>query len=358
MASQKDLDSVMSLLGYVRTLLASGNPLPEGLRSLALNTPRVEDRRLVETLAGELESGSSLSGALERHVPGLAPMVLTLIRSGETGGDLKGAVEALLDFHHASRCLARKVHFATFYPRLVLFLAIGFVAPVLAWSAQSFQTVLVSMNVDLQSPLALLMRGRVVDALFGMPRLLLWPFQYGWIAWVAIVAALYFILLRPVGPLWTLTNRMLYALHFVGPALRNTLAANFATALGLMVKAGVPLERAVGLTTGFAADDFTRGEMEELARKLVQGLTLSEVLATQRIFPDSFAWFVALGERGRKLDECLMEAGRYYRTEAEYLLSFFSQGLEPVLLVLMGLVIGPVVVSVLFPMLRLINNVG
>jgi type IV pilus assembly protein PilC len=356
MSKNMDIDSVMTVLGYVHTLLVAGQPLPEGLRNLAPGVGPGE-RSLAERLARDLETGTALSDALGRHAPDLPPSTKALLRSGEAGGNLAASLDALIEFHRSSRKLARRLAASTAYPRMVLFVAIGLVLPVVVASSNVFQQMTAELSMHDPSAWWLLSRGYVAEGVGKLMGEALALVPSGWTGWLLLLG-IATLLVRPVGPLRNLASRVVRRLYMVGPAIATTRASDFTTAVGLMLKARVPLPQAVQLVRDFTEDPLQRTEMERMVRQLEQGMLLSEALAGQPAYPRSLSWFAALGERGNNLDHCLLEAGRYYRGESEYMIEFLTLGLEPLLLVGFGLFVGPLVIGLFAPILRLINNVG
>jgi type IV pilus assembly protein PilC len=346
-------DDLIEVLGHLRTVLAAGLPLPEGLRSLAGRSASAARRPLVEELASDLETGMSLTDALERRYPGTSPFTLALLRSGETGGDLPASIEALLDYHRSCRKLARRFLFATLYPRLVIAILVLFVLPAMAWALHRLSSVGFGGELlDPAAPLQALERGRVKEFLLTAPLLVLWPFRFGLPVWILAAAAVWFVVIRPVAPLRWAISWLLRRLLVIGPTVRHMLAAQFTTALGLLVRAGVPVERAVSLIAGFSDDPYVRTQMQDLTERLARGQRLSEALADRIVFPRSTAWFASLGERGNRLDESLLEAGRYHRSEAEYQLEVLNQIVEPAMLTLIALLLFPVLSSVVTPLVK------
>jgi len=148
------------------------------------------------------------------------------------------------------------------------------------------------------------------------------------------------------------------AMYLVGPMARNQQAASFAGALGLMTKANIDLETAMGHLIAFTSNPITRQDLIVVKGQIERGLSLSESLSGCKSFPQSLPWFVALGERGDNLTGTLMSTEEFYRTETNNLLGFISTSLEPLLIFTMGIPFGALAVSIFLPMLRLINNVG
>lgn len=326
-------DALIELLGHVSTALASGQPLAESLATLARKAgPSPLGQRLT-SLSRDLGAGLMLSESLDRCGIPLAPFTLALVRAGEASGDLAGGIRALHDFHLTSRRLQQRFEAATLYPRIVLFVAFALVLPVIAWSSSQY---LGTQSIFLEGPPPTLgddfANRRWLQMLIGLPQLILVPYQQGPLACLLIAVISAFVFLKPVGPLVGLVGAVGRHVFLIGPTLKTTLASRFSTALGLLVMARVPMNTAIAMVAQFAGQPHERDHLNRVTRSLEQGMPLSEALSSSSLFPTSLSWLVALGERGNNLGDCLLEAGRYFKGESEYMLDLMSQALEPIFL--------------------------
>jgi type IV pilus assembly protein PilC len=352
-----ELDAVLRLLVHVRTLVAAAQPLPEGLAALASRMTDREEKELAAGLSREMATGASLSTALQRQATDLPPMVLTLVRSGETG-DLLPALDALIDFHQASRRLDRQLDAATNYPRVLLFLVAVLVMPVIGYAGLALTEV---VGLPESSPglfQMFLEEKRYGELLLRLLTLPVWPFQQGWIGWIVTSALAYALLIWKDGPLRAVSGRLARRLYLVGPCLKTALAAEFATATGILVANRVPLDQAVTLAADFAGDKATLSELNLVVEDLARGGLLSESLTRHPLFPESLSWFVAVGELSGDMSRCLLEAGRFYRGEAENLTEVLTQSVEPLMLLLVGLMLAPMILSVMLPLGKMMSNIG
>lgn len=355
---KSEAEDLVAVLGYVSAGIAAGQPLPQAMQALAERATGREKAKLA-ALSRDLASGETLSTALARHWPGAAPFTLALVRAGEQSSHLAEALSTLQDYHQTSRRLNQRMLSSTLYPRIVLFMAIAIVLPLMAWCNASLNDAVGTLNYrPTPTIFEMLKNGQVVQILFEIPRIIFLPYQFGFPAWLAITASAFVLLLRPVGPAVRWTSHLAQRLFLVGPTLRNTTAAQFASALGLLIRAGIPMDRAVALISDFTGSPVDREALERVVGQLARGVPLSDAVGGCPVLPASLSWMIALGERGGNLEHCLAEAGRYYRGETEYMLDLLNQSIEPVLLSLCAIVLAPAMMTSFNQLLRAINNVG
>lgn len=322
----KNLDALVRLAGWLRALLAAGQPLPEGLARLARTLTDRRERALVERLSADLASGSTLSAALEKQLGrDLPPLALALIRAGEAGGDLRAAVDAVAGYHEAQRDLARQVSASLLYPRIAILVMVALVLPTLAWVRAQL------MSDPGAGEVATAPLFWAIDRLVAV---ILWPFGFGPIATAALIVLCVLVLFGGFRPLDRFTSWIAWRFETAGAVRRATLAAALSRGLALLLRAGVPVPEALRLMAGSTGDAVAGEQLAAAAGRAESGLSLGQALAPVVALPPSLNWFLELGPGGA-LEAGLSEAARFYEEEARDRAQLLAAALQPI--VLLGL---------------------
>lgn len=329
-------------LDYLRTMVRVNLALDSGLRRLAKEAGSRRIRTLAALLEVHVSRGSTIVEALRQSKARIPPLVLALLEAGERSGNLAEMLEYTSRHCRAAIRLGNSFRQALLYPKLVMGLTVLLIVPVSLFAAASTSTI-----------------ARSVENV---------PALTGWITWMAVsltshpvviltVGALVALaLFHPVGPLRRLTAWIQLELPYVGDLYRATLTAAMARGLGLLLRSGVPLGEAVGKLNLDPDNPYVTSTLAELTRRLRDGSRFSEQLARYKIFPESFAWLVGLGETGENLDEVLLELSDFYEEEARHRAEMAARVMEPAFLLMLAMVVGPVVLSVFAPIVQMVAN--
>lgn len=336
-----DLEGLTRLLGYLRTLVSTGAPLPQGLRSLAASAGD-DERPLLKQLARDLEAGMPLSRSIGQRLPSVPPLVSALLRAGEKSDRLAPAVEALVAWHDAQLDLSRRIEASLAYPRMVVLIALGFALPAVGWAFSRNSGLFPYMPPGLAATLT---------------RVVLAPFTAAPWIWPPLAIAFFWASRRPFGRLGRPAALIASRVWAVGTVRRLAHAAGFARGLAMLFAAGVPAVEAVRLLAGFAADPLVDEELFEVARRLEQGKPLSAALAGATVFPPALAWMLSLGERGQALERAVDEAAGFFGREARQQADVLGAALEPWIVVALAVVFTPLLLASYWPMISM-TNVG
>lgn len=337
--TRPDLDALVRLLGYLRALLEAGQPLPDGLRSLARIAAPPADSALLAAVASRLEAGGPVGEALASVIVPLPSMVRSLVRAGEKSGDLVGAIDALAGFYGAQLDLERRVHAALLYPKTATMVALGVALPIMARVVAAIRD-----EIGLMPGLPDGATAPVAHRwLLAMTDTVLWPYTMGPVVWVPLVTLAFLLLFCPVGPLERPARWLSLCLFWLGPVRRHSTAAAFSRGLSILLGAGVPLDSAVELMGEFSSDPRVRSELETAARQTRSGMALSAALAGMTVFPPTLHWLVTLGEQGRRLEDALGRAASFFEREARERAELLSWTVQPLVIACLAMLALPLI---------------
>jgi general secretion pathway protein F len=324
------------------TLLAAGLPVEQALNALVEQADDDYPRQVLAGVRGEVLAGHSLARALHKYPRVFSELYVTLVAAGEQSGRLGEVMERLADYAESQQALRQKVGLAFVYPVIVTLVATVVVLGLLTYVVP--QVVNVFQNTNQTLPW-------LTRALIGLSDFLrasgwLWLVAIGGAIWAARRA-----LARP-GPRLRF-HRWLLRLPLAGTMVRGVNSAQLASTLAILVGSGVPLLTALQAGAGVVANLPMRQAVEEAARRVREGGSLSRALGAGQLFPPMLVHMIASGEASGRLAHMLERAAAQQAREMENRVLGLSSLLEPLLIVLMGGVVLVIVLAILLPIFEM-----
>ena len=326
-------------------LLKAGIPLTTALESLAAQT-RGRLHTVVEGLYRTIAGGHTLHDAMAYQGPSFHPVHLALVRAAELSGTLDQVMERMAADEERRLRLEGRLRSAMMYPAFVLAVTLAVVAVMVTFVVPTFAGLFDQFGLPLPAVtrfwLSVVQDRRLLVLLGG-----------GLVLGVlALVLAIHSPGGRARWDAWTLR------LPTLGPLLKTLVLARITRALATMYRSGLPMLEALEAARELAGNRVFATALEETRSGLQQGAGLATSLRLTGVFPGVLVDMVAVGESTGALDDLLDRAARFYEDDAEHRLSGLTSLVEPVLVVLMGGLIGFIAVSVFLPMLSLITGVS
>ncbi|MDD2729923.1 type II secretion system inner membrane protein GspF [Malikia sp.] len=323
-------------------LVSSGLQLERGLAALADEADQPEQQRLVASLRAEVNAGSSFARALGQHPREFDASYRAVIAAGEQGGQLGTVLERLADDLEEREALRNKLISAALYPAIVTLFAIVIVVFLMSYVVPQVA------NVFAGSKRALPVLTVIMLWLSQMVR------QWGWLAalllaggGVALAQA------RRNEPLRERMDAAWLKLPLVGRIARGYNAARFAATLAMLAGAGVPILRALQTAAETLHNRALRADALDALVLVREGAPLAGALASKKRFPGLISMFARLGEQTGQLPAMLERAATQLSAEVQRRALRLATLLEPLLIVVMGLVVMLIVLAVLLPIIQL-----
>ncbi|MGD1068405.1 MAG: type II secretion system F family protein [Vulcanimicrobiaceae bacterium] len=331
------------------TLIRAGVPMR---RSLEVTIERTTDGALREALrsvAAEIEQGAELSAALRRRPAAFPPLVCAMVAAGEAGGILEDVLERLATFLERDADLRKKVRAALAYPTVVSCTALALVGFLLARIVPMFAQMFGAFHVDLPITTRVML---AVGALLARP-----------VVWLGAGVAACALVATVIGARRTRTgalafDRARFALPLIGPLVREATTARLARTLGTLLRAGIELLTAIEVVRPVTGSPLYAAALARLDTSIRAGEPLTASLAATRLIDPLALALVRAGEETGRLDEMLLTIAGYFEADVETAIATLGAVIEPVLIVVLGVVVGFIVFSVFIPLYTLIGSVS
>ncbi|WP_054679412.1 type II secretion system F family protein [Microbacterium sp. No. 7] len=320
------------------SLVGAGLPLMRVLGILIEQTSDKTLRQALEAVRADVEAGAAFSAAMAKHDHAFPPLLVSLVRVGETGGFFDQSLASAATLYQADAELRDKVRAATTYPMVVLAVALLAVIAMVTFVVPVFEGMFASLGGELPLPTRIL----VVlsnNMVWILPLLIA----------LVVVGGAWWVANRHAPRVRRIVDPLTLRLPLVGPLLTKIAVARFARNLSMMISAGVPLLGALE-TVSKAADNVAIDDALRAVRDSVRaGKSFAAPLAASGIFPPMVSQMVAVGEESGTLAEMLESVAEFYEAEAKSQTEQLTSVIEPALIVILGVLIGGMVIALYMP---------
>lgn len=326
-------------------MMGSGVPLVRCLSILQGQTENAAFAKIISAVRSDVEGGATLSSALGKHPRVFDTLFVNLVRAGEAGGILDGILQRLATYLENSEALKSKVKGALTYPVVILAIAGLVVLALIMFVLPQFKSIFESMNVEL-------------------------PFITKFLLQLSDMLVMYWFIIVPcifVVP-WAITEffrtekgSRIYDVNIlrmpaIGTMMRKMAVARFTRTLGTMISSGVPILQALEVTAATAGNSVIKDAVDSTRNSIREGESIADPLKASDVFPPMVVQMIAVGEETGELDKMLMKIADFYEVEVDNAVKGLTSIIEPIVIVIMGLIIGGIVLAVFMPMLTLVNG--
>lgn len=330
------------VIHQLATLLQAGLTLPDGLQLLAKQQSSVQWQALLQTLAENLAQGETFSGALSRWPEVFPPLYLAMIRTGELTGKLDECCFKLAAQQKTQLALVRKVKKALRYPLIVLILAfivvlamVYFVLPEFATIYQTFNTPLPALTRGVLACADILQRGSL-------------PF-----AIISLMLAIVLSRLQKHSGWLRYQQRILLACPVTGQLVLGQKLSQIFTVLSLTQQAGIAFLQGLESVKETLACPWWRDIVAAIHQDITRGLSISAALSARGVFTPLCIQLVSTGEASGALDAMLLNLAKHHSEHTQQLADGLASILEPIMLVVTGLIVGTLIVAMYLPIFHL-----
>ncbi|MEJ2202894.1 MAG: type II secretion system F family protein [Gemmatimonadota bacterium] len=328
------------------TMINSGLPLVQSLDILAEQTENQTLRKTIQEVLYDVESGHTLADAMGRHPKIFSELFVNMVAAGEAGGILDTILLRLATFLEKNDALRRKIKGAMVYPAVILSVAVAAIIILLVFVIPTFQSMFESAGVPLPLPT------RIVIAMSAFLQAYWWAVAAG--AAILVVAVRQFYQ-TDGGRL--LIDRMLLGFPILGDVQRKAAVARFTRTLGTLVSSGVSILEGLEITAKTAGNRVIHDAVMGSRASIAGGETIAGPLKESGVFPPMVVQMINVGEQTGGLDEMLSKIADFYDEEVDAAVETLLSAMEPVMIVVLGVVVGGMIVAMYLPIFDMINAV-
>jgi type IV pilus assembly protein PilC len=327
------------------TLQDAGLPI---LRSLRILEGQQKPGPLKNSLNGvieDVESGNTLSEAMAKQPKAFDNLYVNMVKAGEAGGALEVILQRLAEFKEKAQSLKRKVQGAMIYPCVVIFVATAIVGGIMYWIIPKFKEIFTDFGVPLPAPTLILIAvsNWVVDFWYLIPA-------------IPVGFFLMYKIIRKNRTGAYILDRITLKIPILGKIASKSAVARMARTLGTLIASGVPILEALTIARDTAGNEVFRRAFDHIHSSIREGESMAIPLKETRIVDDLVVNMVDVGEETGALDSMLYKVADVYDEEVAVLVEALVSILEPIMVVVLGAIVGFIVFALFMPLIALLQS--
>lgn len=331
------------------TLVNAGVALVRGLGVMAEQCSNPKLKKALMEINRDVQQGSSLSDAMKLHPKAFDQLYVSMVQAGETGGVLDEVLNRLAKLLEDQARLANQIKSALTYPAVAAFIAVAVFVGMTVFILPTFAGVFKSLGADLPA---------FTKAMLSISDFLRTP-QYV-IAFVVFIMALGFFLRRyyKTRAGRETLDRLFLKLPLFGDLLQKTAVARFCRTFGSLTRSGVPILTSLEIVRDTAGNQIIANAVDDARREIQGGGMISLALQRNKVFPLLAIQMISIGEETGEIDSMLMKVADFYEDEVEQAVKALTSVLEPLMIVVVGGMVGAILISMYLPMFKIFNELG
>ena len=325
------------------TMLRSGVPMLQSFDIVAKGSSNAAVSKLFTDIRADVETGTALSQAFRKYPLYFDSLYCNLVGAGEQAGILDDLLDRLATYKEKLQAIRGKIKSALFYPSAVLLVAAVVVTVIMLFVVPAFKQVFESFGAGLPAP---------TQMVIAMSDFFV---EYWYLLFGAVGGVAYFFVqaLRRSTKVQIAVDRMILRLPILGPVLRKATIARWLRTLSTMFAAGVPLVEALDSVGGASGNNVYLVATKKIQQEVATGTSLTIAMQNSTVFPNMVLQMSAIGEESGSLDSMLSKAADIFEREVDEAVASLSSLLEPLIMVVLGVLIGGMVIAMYLPIFKL-----
>jgi type IV pilus assembly protein PilC len=325
------------------TMMKAGVPLLQSFDIVGRGNPNPSVTKLLNDVRLDVETGTSLAAAFRKYPMYFNSLYCNLVEAGEQAGILESLLDRLATYMEKTEAIKSKIKSALMYPIAVIVVAFVVVTIIMIFVIPSFKNVFSSFGADLPAPTLFVI---AVSEFFV---------KWWWLIFGALGFGLYFFFQawKRNEKMQMFMDRLLLKIPIFGELIEKSVIARWTRTLSTMFAAGVPLVESLDSVGGAAGNSVYQMATDKIQQEVSTGTSLTSAMTNANIFPSMVLQMTAIGEESGALDHMLGKAADFYEAEVDEMVAGLSSLMEPIIIVVLGTVIGGIVVSMYLPIFKL-----
>ena len=325
------------------TMISAGVPLVQSFEIIAQGHDNPSMQELVTTVKSDIEGGSSMAEALQKHPLYFDELFCNLVRAGEHGGILETLLNKIAMYKEKTEALKGKIKKALWYPTAVIVVAFIITAILLIFVIPQFESLFKGFGADLPAMTLMVV---ALSKIFQ---------EWWWLIFGGIGLAIYAALQAKKRSIKFnhFLDKLVLHLPIIGPIITKATIARYARTMSTMFAAGVPLVEAMESVAGAAGNVVYGDAILRMRDEVSTGQQLQQAMRNTNLFPNMVVQMVAIGEEAGSLDSMLAKVADFYEEEVDNLVDSLTSLLEPLIMVVLGVLVGGMVIAMYLPIFKL-----
>ena len=325
------------------TMMKAGVPLLQSFDIVAKGHSNPAVAKLIQDIRSDVETGSSLNQAFRKFPLYFDALFCNLVAAGEQAGILEDLLTRLAIYKEKTQAIKGKIKSALFYPIAVLVVAFIVTAVIMIWVVPAFKSVFHSFGADLPARTLFVM---AISDFFV---------KYWYVIFGGIGAALYlfFQSWKRSSKMQRVMDKILLQAPIFGDVIRKATVARWTRTLSTMFAAGVPLVESLDSVGGASGNAIYADATKKIQAEVSTGTSLTAAMQNTAVFPSMVTQMVAIGEESGALDQMLGKVADFYEAEVDEAVESLSSLMEPMIMAILGVLIGGLVVAMYLPIFKL-----
>lgn len=325
------------------TMLGAGIPLVQAFEIVGAGHENASMQKLIMAIKGDVENGSALAEALAKHPIHFDDLFVNLVEAGEQAGALETLLDKVATYKEKTEAIKKKIKNALTYPMAVLVVAFAVTIILLIFVIPAFEDLFQGFGADLPA-----FTRMVIDVS-------LFVREQGWILALLAVGTVYafFYFKKRSRPMRQFLDRMTLKTPIIGPIMQKAAIARYARTLATMFSAGVPLVEALDSVAGATGNIVYELGVLKMKDEVATGQRLQQAMENTDLFPNMVVQMIAVGEESGSLDEMSAKVADFYAEDVDNAVDNLSSLLEPMIMVILGVLVGGLVVAMYLPIFKM-----
>lgn len=328
---------------YVSTMLAAGLPIMQVLEIVGQDQENPTMHSLIAAVRKNVSEGKTLADSFSKYPMHFNELYCNLIRAGETSGTLDKSLNRLGNYMERTENLKRKIKKALVYPIAILSIAMIVSLVLLVFVVPQFQSMFQSFGADLPF---------FTRMIVNLSNFIL---KFWWLIIAGIVGLIFWLkwLMRTSEKAKAIRDKYILKLYIIGPIIRQGIIARFTRTLSTTLEAGMPIVESLKSMPEMMGNKIYGEAIERIREEVTKGNQLSAVMAQTKLFPNMVIQMISVGEVSGSLPTMLNKVADYYEEEVNAIVDNLSSLLEPVIMLVLGTIVGVFVVAMYLPIFKL-----
>ena len=325
------------------TMMKAGVPLLQSFDIVSKGHSNPSMSKLIQDLRSDIETGTSLNNAFRKYPLYFDPLFCNLVGAGEQAGILEDLLTRLATYKEKTIAIKKKIKSALMYPVSILAIAFIVTAVIMIWVVPAFKSVFSSFGADLPAPTLMVM---AISEFFV---------AYWWAIFGGIFGSVYFFFQswQRSAKMQRTMDLLLLKAPIFGAVIRKAAIARWTRTLATMFAAGVPLVEALDSVGGAAGNALYLEATKRIQNEVSTGTSLTMAMQNANVFPPIVTQMVAIGEESGALDSMLSKVAGFFEDEVDEAVAALSSLMEPLIMVILGVLIGGLVIAMYLPIFKL-----